>query len=159
MSMRMEARLCRPAVEGVRTLVIPTNAHAVAFGTAPLANAVSGAPAISGAALNQALAAKRHVARSLMAKNPAFFGVGVGQSLDNPREPALVIYVDRTQHSAHAATDPQRLAHALRDHGPAARHALLRDYGAVFPALPAWLRGTRRLRSGNLDRPLDLKLN
>jgi hypothetical protein len=27
--------------------------------------------------------------------NKAFFGVGVGQSLDNPREAALVIFVDR----------------------------------------------------------------
>ena len=32
-----------------------------------------------------------------MQQNPAFFGVGVGQSLDNPREAALVIYVDRKQ--------------------------------------------------------------
>jgi hypothetical protein len=30
-----------------------------------------------------------------MRQNPGFFGVGVGQSLDNPREAALVIYVDR----------------------------------------------------------------
>ena len=84
-------------VEGVRTLVIATNAHAVAFGTAPLANNSSGAATVSGNALNQALAVKRQVARNLMARNPAFFGVGVGQSLDNPREAALVIYVDRTR--------------------------------------------------------------
>ena len=32
-----------------------------------------------------------------MQQNPAFFGVGVGQSLDNPREAALIIYVDRNQ--------------------------------------------------------------
>lgn len=31
----------------------------------------------------------------LMKQNPAFFGMGVGQSLNNPSEPALVIYVDR----------------------------------------------------------------
>ncbi len=30
-----------------------------------------------------------------MQQNPAFFGVGVGQSLDDPREAALMIYVDR----------------------------------------------------------------
>jgi hypothetical protein len=30
-----------------------------------------------------------------MQQYPAFFGIGVGQSLDNPREAALVIYVDR----------------------------------------------------------------
>ena len=32
-----------------------------------------------------------------MKQNPAFFGVGVGQSFDHPREAALVIYVDRKQ--------------------------------------------------------------
>jgi hypothetical protein len=85
------------AVNGVRTLVIPTNAHAVEFGTAPLANAVAGTRPVEGSALTQALAVKRQVARTLMAQNTAFFGVGVGQSLDNPREAALVIYVDRTR--------------------------------------------------------------
>jgi len=30
-----------------------------------------------------------------MQQNPAFFGVGVGQSLDDPKQAALVIYVDR----------------------------------------------------------------
>jgi hypothetical protein len=45
--------------------------------------------------LSQALIAKRQIARSLMQRYPAFFGIGIGQSLDNPREPALVIYVDR----------------------------------------------------------------
>jgi len=30
-----------------------------------------------------------------MQQNPAFFAIGVGQSFDNPREAALVIYVDR----------------------------------------------------------------
>ena len=32
-----------------------------------------------------------------MARNPAFFAVGVGQSLDNPREAALVVFVDRAR--------------------------------------------------------------
>ena len=32
-----------------------------------------------------------------MRQNPAFFGVGVGQSLDNPKEAALIVYVDRNQ--------------------------------------------------------------
>jgi hypothetical protein len=45
--------------------------------------------------VGSAVALKQQVARSLMKQNPAFFGVGVGQSLDNPREAALVIYVDR----------------------------------------------------------------
>jgi hypothetical protein len=84
-----------PTVDGVRTLVIPTNAHAVAFSSAPQTVSVSAAPALSAAALNAATAVKQSVARSLMRRNQAFFGVGVGQSLDNPKEAALVIYVDR----------------------------------------------------------------
>jgi hypothetical protein len=86
-----------PAIDGVRTLLIPTNARAVAFGTAPLANSAAGAPPLAASALNQALVAKRQLARNLMAKNPAFFAVGVGQSLDNPREAALVLFVDRAR--------------------------------------------------------------
>jgi hypothetical protein len=82
-------------VDGVRTLVIPTTAHAVAFGSAPQTPYEAGAPALPAAALNAAIAVKQHVASSLMKRNPAFFGVGVGQSLDNPKEAALVVYVDR----------------------------------------------------------------
>ncbi len=82
-------------VAGVRTLVIPTDAHAVAFGAAPMAIPVSAQPALPASALNLALAVKRQAAHSLMQQNPAYFGIGVGQSLDNPKEAALVIYVDR----------------------------------------------------------------
>lgn len=82
-------------VDGVRTLVIATNARAVALGAAPMANTIADAPALTARALSQGLAIKRQWAHTLMQQNPAFFGVGVGQSLDNPREAALVIYVDR----------------------------------------------------------------
>ena len=88
-------------VDGVRTLAIPTTAHAVAFGSAPQtpleARFVSAVPALSASVLGPAVAIKQQVARSLMRQNPAFFAVGVGQSLDNPKEAALVIYVDRKQ--------------------------------------------------------------
>jgi len=47
--------------------------------------------------LNQAVAVKQQMAKSLIEENPAFFGVGVGQSYDDPSEAALVIYVDRTE--------------------------------------------------------------
>jgi hypothetical protein len=47
------------------------------------------------AALSQAVTVKQQIALYLMRHNSAFFGVGVGQSLDNPREAALVVYVDR----------------------------------------------------------------
>ena len=82
-------------VNGVRTLVIPTNARAVAVGSAPLTPIDSTVPTLPGAALNQALSLKQQIAQRLMKQNSGFFGVGVGQSLDNPKEPALVIYVDR----------------------------------------------------------------
>jgi len=84
-------------LNGVRSIVIPTTAHAVAVGSAPLSNTLHDAPAPSSASLVQALAAKRQIVRKLMQQNPAFFAVGVGQSLDNPREAALVIYVDRNR--------------------------------------------------------------
>lgn len=84
-----------PEVAGVRTVVIPTNAHAVAYGSAPETPSLSATPSLASSALNAAIALKQQVARYLMKRNPAFFGVGVGRSLDNPREAALVIYVDR----------------------------------------------------------------
>lgn len=82
-------------VDGVRTHVIPANSHAVAAGAAPLANSVGAFPALSAAVFNAAAVVKQQYASALMKQNPSFFGVGVGQSLDNPRDAALVIFVDR----------------------------------------------------------------
>jgi hypothetical protein len=82
-------------IGGVRTVVIPTNARAVAQGTAPKTPFEAGAATLSQPALSTGIGAKQLVAHRLMKDHPAFFGVGVGQSLDNPREAALVIYVDR----------------------------------------------------------------
>jgi hypothetical protein len=84
-------------VDGVRTIAIPTTAHAVAYGSAPQSPFESGLPALPSAALTQAVAIKEQAAARLMRQNPAFFGVGVGQSLDNPREAALIVYVDRNR--------------------------------------------------------------
>jgi hypothetical protein len=82
-------------VAGLRTLIVPTTARAVELGAAPMAIPVGEEPALGAGVLSQALAVKRQVARGLMRQSPWYFGVGVGQSLDNPREAALVIYVDR----------------------------------------------------------------
>jgi hypothetical protein len=83
-------------VNGVRTMVIPTTARAVALGSAPQSSfEMSAIPGLQGPVLNQAVAVKQQTAQALMQQNPAFFGVGVGQSLDNPKEAALVIFVDR----------------------------------------------------------------
>jgi hypothetical protein len=82
-------------VDGVRTVVIPTNLRALAIGAAPMTNSVAETASLPATVLGQAVNIKRQVARSLMQQNTAFFGVGVGQSLDDPNEAALVIYVDR----------------------------------------------------------------
>ena len=82
-------------IGGVRTVVIPATAQNE---SAPRSLAVAGAfPALAAAELNRALAIKQLQAQTLIKQTPAFFGVGVGQSLDNPKEAALVIYVDRNQ--------------------------------------------------------------
>jgi hypothetical protein len=93
-------------VEGVRTMVIAATPEEVALGTAPLDNGATADIALAPAALNHALRVKEQMARSLMRANKAFFGVGVGQSLDNPREAALVIFVDGNRMPA---TLPQML--------------------------------------------------
>jgi hypothetical protein len=84
-------------VDGVRTLAIPATARAVSYGSAPQNPFEAGAVSLPFFALAQAAAVKNQAAAGLMRQNPAFFGVGVGQSLDNPREAALVIYVDRNR--------------------------------------------------------------
>ena len=84
-------------VNGVRTEVIPTTAQAVAAGAVPRSAIEPNTPStLSSGVLTQAIAAKQQIEQSLLKQNPAFFGVGVGQSFDNPKEAALVIYVDRT---------------------------------------------------------------
>jgi len=82
-------------VDGVRTVVIPTNARDVALGAAPQSPLEINVPALPASVLAAAVQVKQQQARNLMAQYPAFFGIGVGQSLDNPKEAALVIYVDR----------------------------------------------------------------
>lgn len=85
-------------VDGVRTVVIPSTMRAVAAGSAPLTPPEgAAAPALAAAVLSQAVALKQQMAKSLMQQNPAFFGVGVGQSYDDPSQAALVIYVDKNQ--------------------------------------------------------------
>jgi len=82
-------------VAGVRTMVVTSDAQAVARGSAPLANAATGALPLPGQVIDHAVEIKRRTARGLMESTTAIFGIGVGQSLDNPREAALVLYVDR----------------------------------------------------------------
>jgi hypothetical protein len=117
-------------VDGLRTLAIPTTASAVAYGSAPetpAANAVS----LPASVLGQAIAAKNQLALGLMRRNPAFFGIGVGQSLDNPREAALIVYVDRNRLPAQlpATMDGLRTRYVVMD-----RLHVTRSYAAAAPS-------------------------
>lgn len=83
-------------LDGVRTEVIPATAQAVSMGTAPQSLLQAGPPPpLPAAVLRHAMGVQQQLANTLMQQTPAFFGVGVGQSLDDPQQAALVIYVDK----------------------------------------------------------------
>ena len=84
------------AAGGLRTVVVPASARSVALGSAPLTASTETNP-LQVAAIARAVAIKRKLARTLMQQHPGFFGIGVGQSLDDSRQPALVVYVDRNR--------------------------------------------------------------
>jgi hypothetical protein len=83
-------------INGVRTLVIPTDAASLSAGTAPLTLSQVEGIQLSADVLRAAATAQKQFAPQLMA-DPAFFGVGVTQSYDNPAEAALVVLVDLTK--------------------------------------------------------------
>jgi hypothetical protein len=118
-------------VGGVRTVVIAATAQAVAQGSAPVTNTMATAPALPGTALNRALQVKQQTAHRWMQDNPAIFGVGVGQSLDNPREAALVVYVDRNRMPAELpqSIDGVRTHYVVMD-----RLHVTRSYTSAGPA-------------------------
>jgi hypothetical protein len=83
-------------IAGLPTRVIPTSASAVSSGTAPTSSSVTPGIHLPQAMLDAAKAVQKQNAGQLMS-DPAFFGVGVSQSQDNPSEAALMIFVDRTR--------------------------------------------------------------
>ncbi|MGA9463208.1 MAG: hypothetical protein WBV28_10485 [Terracidiphilus sp.] len=116
-------------IDGVRTVVIPSTARAVAEGAAPATVSISDAPPLMNETIQQAVIVKQQVARELMNQNPAFFGIGVGLSLDNPRDAALVIYVDRKDIPAQLPQTIQglRTRYIVMD-----RMHVTRSYAATF---------------------------
>lgn len=136
-------------IGGVRTEVIPTTAQALAAGAAPLVAARSGAlPALTSSVLSHAVAVKQQISQSLMKRNPAFFGVGVGQSLDNPKEATLTIFVDRNRIPATlpATIDGMRARYIVMDRLHVTRSYLkgaVRQEGHCMAHPPA--------RSGGID--------
>ena len=107
------------AIGGVATVVLPANAQPGETASQPRV-----------ASFNQVLAVKQRNAAALMKANPALFGVGVGQSLDNPADAALVLFVDRKKVAGKLpeAVEGQRVRvvlmdrlHVTRSHGSPAR--------------------------------------
>jgi hypothetical protein len=80
-------------IHGVRTQVIPTDVAAMGAGTEPSTLAEVEGIHLPADTLKSAAAMQRQFASKLMA-DPAFFGVGVTQSYDNPSEAALLVLVD-----------------------------------------------------------------
>ena len=83
-------------IGGVRTLVIATDAASVNAGTAPASLAKVEGIHLSPETLRAASAVERQYAPQLM-NDPAFFGVGVTESYDNPAEAALLVLTDLTK--------------------------------------------------------------
>lgn len=80
-------------IRGVRTVVVPSDANSVANGLAPTSMHLIRGIHLPALALDTALKVKEDNAQQLL-EDPAFFGVGVAQSYDNPNEAALLVFVD-----------------------------------------------------------------
>jgi hypothetical protein len=84
------------AINGVRTIVISTDVATLNARTAPTTLPQLEGIHLPADVLRAAAAVQRQFAPQLMA-DPAFFGVGVTQSYDNPAEAALLVLVDLTK--------------------------------------------------------------
>jgi hypothetical protein len=83
-------------IGGLPTRVIPTTANAVAGGTVPTSASVTPGIHLSETVLTAAKTVQKQHASQIM-NDPAFFGVGITQSQDNPSEAALMVFIDRTK--------------------------------------------------------------
>ena len=107
------------------------------------------------ASFAQVLAVKQKQAAVLLKAYPALFGVGVGQSQDNPHDAALILFVDRKKFAGGLpqTIDGQRVRvvlmdrlHVTRSHGTPVRSA-----GSCFAA-PSAAGEDRALRELFQDR-------
>ena len=124
-----------PSIGGVATVVVP----------AQLSESATVAVQPRAASVNQTLTIKQKVAAALLQSNTGFFGVGVGQSLDNPSDAALILFVDRKKFTgilpesleAVGATRIRIIAmdrlHVTRSHGSMDRPGT-RSVGSCFTA-------------------------
>ncbi|WP_446741867.1 hypothetical protein [Silvibacterium acidisoli] len=80
-------------VGGLRTQVVATDEDSIARDRMPPAPAQAEGIHLSQPVLNQAENVVRQYAKQLM-QDPAIFGAGVAQSLDDPTQPAVLVLVD-----------------------------------------------------------------
>ena len=83
-------------IGGLRTIVVPTDALSESSGTSPKLPGVPVGIRLPETALQAGIAAGQAYAKKLMS-DPAIFGVGVGQSHDDPTEVALLVLVDMSK--------------------------------------------------------------
>jgi hypothetical protein len=83
-------------IGGFRSLVIPSDAASVNAGTAPTTLATVEGIHLSAETLRAASLIERRYAPQVM-NDPAFFGVGITESYDNPSEAALLVLTDLTK--------------------------------------------------------------
>jgi hypothetical protein len=83
-------------INGMRTLVLLTDSAGLSAGVEPTTLIPVEGIHLPSEVLKAAAAVQRQFAPQLMA-DPAFFGVGVTQSYDNPAEAALLVLVDLTK--------------------------------------------------------------
>jgi hypothetical protein len=111
------------SIGGVATVVLPVN------GTDSVSNTTAAQP--RAASLSLALAVKQRNAASLFKANPALFGVGIGQSLDNPTDAAVILFADRKRFSGNLPESIEGVRvrtilmdrlHVTRSHGSPGRN-------------------------------------
>ena len=128
----------------VATPAIPASIAGVPTIIVPAESSPSGAASLTllrSASLAQAMAAKQRIAASLLKSNPAIFGIGVGQSFDNPAEAALVLFVDRRKSISDLPVNLEgqrvRLVQMDRFHVTRSHNAPSRNQGSCSPRLDA----------------------
>jgi hypothetical protein len=125
-------------INGMRTVVIPTDAGALNARTAPTTLPQVEGIHLPADVLRAAAAVQRQFAPQLMT-DPAFFGVGVTQSYDNPAEAALLVLLDltKTPRSMPAAAGGLRIRYMRINRLHVTRSKLAPAQQAPRCALPA----------------------
>jgi hypothetical protein len=88
-------------LDGIRTKVILTDRFHALSGTTPQTNQPAQAAPIAQAEVTRVTVVKEKYAQQMMA-DPAIIGVGVGASMDNPGEAAMVVFVDKNKQPSSA---------------------------------------------------------